>query len=97
MEGTGGAAEMVRDAPGTTADVAVDVDINVNAVIATADVDNAEADLAPPPAASLASLIALGKLQDGEVLRCVKVRDWTEREGRKKKQKTHRRGIDVDS
>ncbi len=60
---------MEQNAPEATADVAVsDVE-----VADAADVDNAA--IAPSPAAPfLSSLIALGKVQDGEVLRCVKVR-----------------------
>ena len=67
---------MEENATEATADVAVD-DANVVADDNdAADVDNAGATLAPPPPAapSLSSLIALGKVQDGEVLRCVKVR-----------------------
>lgn len=60
---------MEQNAPEATANVAVsDVE-----VADAADVDNVA--IAPSPAApSLSSLIALGKVQDGEVLRCVKVR-----------------------
>ena len=72
---------MEQNAPEAAADVAVGSgsDVGANAAADAADVDNAEADLAPPPVASLSSLIAVGKVQDGEVLRCVKVRDWMER------------------
>ena len=66
---------MEQDAPEATADVAVE---KVAADVA----DNAAAPSPPPlsPAApSLSSLIARGRVQDGEVLRCVKVREITER------------------
>ena len=71
---------MEENATEATANVAVD-DVKVAAddvdVDAAADVDDDGATLAPPPpptVPSLSSLIALGKVQDGEVLRCVKVR-----------------------
>ena len=67
---------MEENATEATADVAVDDAKVVADDNDDADVDTAGATLAPPPPAapSLSSLIALGKVQDGEVLRCVKVR-----------------------
>lgn len=77
---------MEENANEATADVAVDIDVKVVADADAADVDNAGATLPPPAAPSLSSLIALGKVQDGEVLRCVKVR-WTMRKRGKKQER----------
>ena len=67
---------MEPEAPGAAADVAV-ADAAAADADATVAADVEDSNPAPPPstASLLSTLIAAGKVQDGEVLRCVKVRD----------------------
>jgi hypothetical protein len=69
------APEMEPDVPEAPADVAAaDVDVDVANVVAdAADVDNAAPPVPPAAPSPLSSLIAVGRVKDGEVLRCVKV------------------------